>query len=835
MISARNNIAIKRINKDMKEITKNPIEGIGIVSLDDDPMKYIINIRLMMGPYEGYCVQLLLTFSDNYPTKPPKILIYPGQAIDGSYHHHIFQDNNIDENGQFFKKFCFDLLDNDFMSVSSEKSGWNPSYSISSLLLQVQNFISDPDGVVASDYQIAELKKSMDNYSRTFYVNTEQGKIKKVHTWSNPYPEMYFKNSEKKEAKEEKEEKEKKEEKKEKDEKKEKEEKIKDEIRIQLIKDNLNCFILKVNYIDDPNILLGYPIIQKKAQYGKNKIEIYPIPELLTYEGFTSQIALQGHMADLYFNFNQFKSANNEFYNNWVPIYINKDHYEKNKSIILNSFNTIASGSNINNNNNIFPNNNIVDSFMSSSNYSLMNFNNNGINNINNDNNNIINNDDYKPEKMFEVLPIILNSMIIGMFNGNAQCSSAFIRCYFQFILLFRKLSQEFESEYLGYLNSKLNEIKNKNYIVDKQIIPDIGNFFILLIFCTLDTNSEKMKKINLALFEESLIRQMYWIFHGEEQKGITKKLLLESYGSDKYFENFEKNSNFKMNALDKFNEDLRKVGIFEQVVDIISNDKGFLDNIFLGKEKVRGQVESRMGKSFKRLYNDCSQEGKNQLKELISKNLNFGDYFDGNSMMDETGLYDAFKVDEMLKKFKDNNNMDKFFEGVFRNQKGNQLYIISFFAQKKIEEPGFLEELEKNYGVYLDVDNFIKDMKKKLEEIKSYKDFYAFIGTDFGKDKTELKLFIDAYRKAKEKGYIKSFNNSLNNSYNSLMNRSNLSFSNNRINERFDRNNFAPRFDRNGRMQRSGRSGGNSFVNDYPRRRSRSRSRSRHRHHRNH
>jgi ubiquitin-conjugating enzyme E2 D/E len=75
MISARNNIAIKRINKDMKEITKNPIEGIGIVSLDDDPMKYIINIRLMNGPYEGYCVQLLLTFSDNYPTKPPKILI----------------------------------------------------------------------------------------------------------------------------------------------------------------------------------------------------------------------------------------------------------------------------------------------------------------------------------------------------------------------------------------------------------------------------------------------------------------------------------------------------------------------------------------------------------------------------------------------------------------------------------------------------------------------------------------------------------------------------------------------------------------------------------------
>ena len=79
------------------------------------------------------------------------------------------------------------------MSTSTEKSGWNPSYSISSLLLQVQNFISDPDGVRASQYHIHELMKSMDNYSRTFYVNSEQGRIKKVHTWKNPYTKMFFK------------------------------------------------------------------------------------------------------------------------------------------------------------------------------------------------------------------------------------------------------------------------------------------------------------------------------------------------------------------------------------------------------------------------------------------------------------------------------------------------------------------------------------------------------------------------------------------------------------------------------------------------------------------
>ena len=35
-------LALKRINKDIKEITKNPIEGIGIVSINDDPMRYVL-------------------------------------------------------------------------------------------------------------------------------------------------------------------------------------------------------------------------------------------------------------------------------------------------------------------------------------------------------------------------------------------------------------------------------------------------------------------------------------------------------------------------------------------------------------------------------------------------------------------------------------------------------------------------------------------------------------------------------------------------------------------------------------------------------------------------
>ena len=104
--------------------------------------------------------------------------------------------------------------------------------------------------------------------------------------------------------------------------------------------------------------------------------------------------------------------------------------------------------------------------------------------------------------------------------------------------------------------------------------------------------------------------------------------------------------------------------------------------------------------------------------------------------------------------------NKDEIIKYAYETQRGNSLLLITFFAQKKIEEKGFMEELEKNYGIYLDVDNFIIEMNKKLEEIKTYKDLYAYIGSDFGKDKTDMKLIIEAYDKAKEKGYIKPSNN---------------------------------------------------------------------------
>ena len=215
---------------------------------------------------------------------------------------------------------------------------------------------------------------------------------------------------------------------------------------MELIKENLTCSVLKRNYIDDPSVILGYPIVRSSSKFNPNKIELYPIPEMLSYEGFLSEIDNQQEKLDLYFETN-FRSSGNEAYNCWMPVYINKTHYEKNKAHILNSFSIIKFGAE------------------GKKEY------------------------DFKPDQIFEILPIVLNKMIIGMFNGKAQISSAFIKSYFQYVLLFKKLCDDFEDENLAFMNKQLALIHDNEYKIDKKIIPDIGNFLMILFFCNLLKN----------------------------------------------------------------------------------------------------------------------------------------------------------------------------------------------------------------------------------------------------------------------------------------------------------------------------------------------------------
>ena len=728
-MSTRKALTIKRINQEMKEIAKSPLEGIGIVSIDNDPMKYAVNICIMQGIYEGYCLQLLLSFTQNYPICPPQILIFPDQAISDDYHAHIYEDYFQDENGHHYKNFCFDLFDGNFIYTPEEYKGWNPHYSISFLLLQVQYFLSDPDipiSFLPNKTKIKLLMNSKKDYKRTFKIKAENKETIITHTWENPYPKMYFKND--KEEKKDGEINTSKNTKNDKDKENEK--------NIQIIKENLTCFLVKLNYIENQNISLGYPIV-KVIGFKKNKIELFPIPELLTYEGYKAQIEKQSLKLNYYFD-KHFKSTNNNY---WVPIYIDEDHYLKNRKTILNTISKIKDGESGTKENN-----------------------------------------DFSPKQIFEIFPIILSKIITGILSGQSSKSYALVRCFFHFVLLFRKLSKEFEKEFINYLSDKLHLILQNRYRIKKSIIPDINNFFILLCFYSINIpniNNEKMAKIRYRLFEEWLARQINWILNDEKNRENIIELMKKN---DKNYIEKEKiiKENtfkeciqkgyiiFKKEESKEFEEILEKEGMLKRIILFFF---GIYDLTY-EKEKTIKSFKN----NFKNLFNKADKSKRydiyKNLVELGKKNL-IEEFFElSNEGKNEYSkrvknklqeLSDNFLKEKRKKYLKKTNEEllsdEDYLNNFYQTQNGNKLLLI-FFVQKKIEENGFLNKLEKNYGVDLEVDDFIKEMKEKLSEIKSYSQFFQYIDSEYCKNKSNAEMIRDAYKKTNLIHYIRDNNN---------------------------------------------------------------------------
>ena len=169
----------------------------------------------------------------------------------------------------------------------------------------------------------------------------------------------------------------------------------------------------------------------------------------------------------------------------------------------------------------------------------------------------------------------------------------------------------------------------------------------------------------------------------------------------------------------------------------------------------------------FKKLLNDCGKETKDKLYKLLLSNSEFYQKYLLNGISESKYLE---KKEEILKvkAFLKTKEAKDFITKTFETYRGNKLLLITFFAQKKIEEKGFMEELEKNYGIYLDVDNFIKGMKDKLKEITSYQQFFKYIGSEYGIDKNDVEIFKDAYEKAEKRGYFSNlvFQNNFGNSH---------------------------------------------------------------------
>ena len=135
-------MALKRINKELKEFISDPPENCSAGPVNDDLFHWQSTI---MGPtdspYDGGVYILNIHFPADYPFKPPKI-----RFITRIYHPNINKSGGI----------CLDIL----------KEEWSPALTTSKVLLSICSLLMDPNPDDPLEPEIAQLyKKNRDKYN----------------------------------------------------------------------------------------------------------------------------------------------------------------------------------------------------------------------------------------------------------------------------------------------------------------------------------------------------------------------------------------------------------------------------------------------------------------------------------------------------------------------------------------------------------------------------------------------------------------------------------------------------------------------------------------------
>ena len=104
-------------------------------------------------PWEGGTFKLKLTFTEEYPNKPPRVVF-----LSRMFHPNVYSDGSI----------CLDILQNQ----------WSPIYDISAILASIQSLLCDPNPLSPANAEAARLfQENKREYNRKVKEIVEQSWI----------------------------------------------------------------------------------------------------------------------------------------------------------------------------------------------------------------------------------------------------------------------------------------------------------------------------------------------------------------------------------------------------------------------------------------------------------------------------------------------------------------------------------------------------------------------------------------------------------------------------------------------------------------------------------
>eukprot|EP01105_Mastigella_eilhardi_P007737 TRINITY_DN193_c0_g3_i1.p1 TRINITY_DN193_c0_g3~~TRINITY_DN193_c0_g3_i1.p1 ORF type:complete len:1469 (+),score=409.40 TRINITY_DN193_c0_g3_i1:565-4407(+) len=134
--------AVRRLLADFKEIKQTPLRSVTAEPMEDDLFEWHCNLTVpcnFRSPYQGITFHMTLHFTPTYPFQPPRL-----EFCSFIKHHHVF--------GSWV---CMDMLVEAEWANSTEESrpytGWSSSYSVFSILLQLQSFLFEEASTAPAD------------------------------------------------------------------------------------------------------------------------------------------------------------------------------------------------------------------------------------------------------------------------------------------------------------------------------------------------------------------------------------------------------------------------------------------------------------------------------------------------------------------------------------------------------------------------------------------------------------------------------------------------------------------------------------------------------------
>ncbi|GAM26143.1 hypothetical protein SAMD00019534_093180, partial [Acytostelium subglobosum LB1] len=123
------------LKKQLRDLTKHPVEGFSAGLVDDSNIYewQIVIVGPPETPYEGGYFKAILTFTPEYPNKPPKM-----KFISEMWHPNVYTNGEV----------CISILHapgEDIYGYEQASERWLPVHTVESILVSVISMLSSPN------------------------------------------------------------------------------------------------------------------------------------------------------------------------------------------------------------------------------------------------------------------------------------------------------------------------------------------------------------------------------------------------------------------------------------------------------------------------------------------------------------------------------------------------------------------------------------------------------------------------------------------------------------------------------------------------------------------